>query len=182
MIASIIANDGERAARRFVGGIVANLARPPVDLDIVQMEAVAAGQCDLAIANSYYYARIVPLQANPLQGNGGDKPKQLIAAVAPRALEQDGRGVHVNISAFALTRASRQPDLARRLMEYMVRPLAQRLYADASHDFPILGGLGGDASEQIFGDFKEDALPLAALARHYELAERISREEGWVWK
>jgi iron(III) transport system substrate-binding protein len=182
MLASIIANDGEQTARRFVRGIVANLARPPVDLDVVQLEAVAAGQCDLAIANSYYYERIVPLQASALQGDGGARAKELIAAVAPRALEQNRRGVHVNISAFALTRASRQPALARRLMEYMAQPLAQRLYADASHDFPIIDGLRSAPSAKIFGDFKEDTLPIATLANHYKLAERISREEGWSWK
>ena len=182
LLASIIAHDGEAAARRFVRGIVANLARSPVDLDTVQLEGIAAGVCDLAIANSYYYARIVPLQASPLQGNPAEQPRHLIAAVAPLALEQAGRGVHMNISAFALTKASRQPELARRLMEYMAQPLAQMLYARGSKDFPVLAGLRTDADRQVFGSFKEDMLPIAALAPHYRLAEQISRGEGWLWK
>ena len=135
-----------------------------------------SGYADLADAP------IVPLQTSPLQGDGGAQPKQLIAAVAPLALEQNGRGVHMNISGFAQTRASRQPVLARRLMEYMTRPLAQRLYADAARDFPIIDGVRGRASQQIFGDFKEDSLPIAELANYYELAEDISKQEGWLWK
>ncbi len=182
LLASVIAHAGEQAARRLVRGIVANLARQPVDLDTVQLEGIAANVCDLAVVNSYYYARIVPLQASPLQGNLGAKPKQIVAAVAPLALEQDGRGVHMNISAFALTRASAQPALARRLMEYVLQPLAQRLYADASKDFPMIDDLRSSSARQIFGDFTEDVVPIASLAPHYGLAEEISREEGWLWK
>jgi iron(III) transport system substrate-binding protein len=182
LIASVIAHDGEPAARALVRGLVSNLARPPVDLDIVQLEAITAGICDLAIANSYYYQRIVPLQFSPLTGDSGEAAKRLIAAVAPVALEQNGRGVHMNVSGFALTRSSKNPALARRLMEYMLRPLAQSLYANAAGHFPITDALRTSVSTQVFGAFKEDSLALSELAKYYELAEQISRQEGWLWE
>ena len=182
MIASMIAHDGEQAARDFVRGIVRNLARTPVDLDVEQIRAVGAGECDLAIANSYYYARLLDLQYNPLVATAGTQAQRMMENVVPLALEQKGRGVHMNISAFALTKMSRQRELAIELMEYMVRPLAQRLYATASKDFPIGASLRSAQDKQVFGDFREDDLPIAELAPHYPLAEKISREVGWLWK
>lgn len=182
LLASIIAHDGEQAARRFVRGLVKNFARTPVDLDNEQLRAVGAGTCDVAIANSYYYARLLQLRYNPLSPSAGAEVAQFADNVVPLAMEQGGRGVHMNISGFALTKASRQSAIGIRLMEYLVQPLAQRLYADASKDFPIGAGLRSAAAKQTFGDFDEDTLGIAELAQHYPLAERISREEGWLWK
>jgi iron(III) transport system substrate-binding protein len=182
LLASLIANDGEQAARRFVRGIVKNLARTPVDLDIEQIRAVGAGKCDLAIANSYYYGRLLGFRYNPLSATAGAEVGRILDNVVPLAVEQKGRGVHMNISAFALTRMSQQPQRAIQLMEYLVQPLAQRLYADAAKDFPIIAGLRSNEADLVFGEFHEDASPIADLARHYQQAEKLSREEGWLWK
>ena len=106
----------------------------------------------------------------------------MLANVRPLALEQTGRGTHMNISGFALTKATQERVAAIRLMEYLVRPLAQRLYADTSKDFPIVEALRSDEARQMFGEFREDTLPVAQWAEHYPLAEKITRQAGWLWK
>ncbi len=175
MLSSMIAHDGERSTRRFVKGLVNNFAREPIDLDIVQIQGIADGICDIAIANSYYYGRLFPQARDP-------ETKRILDAVGMVYLEQDGRGVHVNISGFAMTKAMAHRDAAKRLMEYMVQPTVQRLYADGSKDHPILPGLKPDTALAALGDFKEDELSIHELGQHYDVAEKISREENWLWE
>lgn len=175
MLAAMIAHDGEAATRRFVRGLVANFARTPIDLDNVQIQGVVDGVCDVAIANSYYFGRMMtPMVVRANQPT--------FDAVGIHYLDQAGRGAHVNASGFAMAKGARNTAVAQRLMEYMVRPAVQRLYADASVDHPILPGLKPHGALQVLGAFKEDTLPLHTLGDHYALAEQISREEGWMWK
>ena len=175
MLSSMIAHDGERATRRFVKNLVDNFAREPIDLDIVQIQGIADGICDIAIGNSYYYGRLFPQARDP-------ETKRILDSVGMVYLEQEGRGVHVNISGFAMTKATAHKADALRLMEFMVRPTVQRLYADGSKDHPILPGLKPDTALIALGDFKEDDLSIHELGRHYDLAEQISREENWLWE
>lgn len=182
LVASMLAHNGEAAAKAYVGGVVSNFARAPVDLDIEQLRAVADGICDLTVANSYYYQRLSATQYNPIAPDSGASVRNLLDAVKPLAVEQTGRGTHMNISGFALTRAAAKPETARMLMEYVVQPLAQRLYADTSHDFPVVEGLRSQLSIDLFGDFKEDDLAIAALGDHYAKAEELTRASNWRWK
>lgn len=175
MLAAMIAHDGEAATRRFVQGLVANFAREPIDLDNVQIAGVAEGVCDIAIANSYYFGRMMtPMMARANQAT--------LDAVGIHYLDQTGRGAHVNVSGFAMLKGAANTGPAKQLMEYMMRPAVQRLYADGSVDHPILPGLKPHAALQALGTFKEDELPIHTFGEHYALAEQISREEGWLWK
>ena len=177
LIASIIANEGEQAAQAFANGLVANFARTPIDLDIEQIKGVADGTCDLAIANSYYFARVM---RNPgdLVTQPSDIKKQILEQVAIHYPDR----THVNISGFGLTRAKRNRKAAQQLMEFVVQPAAQRLYADTEGDYPIAQGLPPHALLQQLGTYNEDELPLHKLAEHYAAAERVTRESGWLWK
>lgn len=175
MLASMIANDGEAATRRFVDGLVSNFAREPIDLDLVQIQGIADGICDVAIANSYYYGRLVPQMRDP-------ETKRILDAVGIVFLEQEGRGVHMNVSGFAMTRKTDKQDAALQLMEYMIRPTVQRLYADGSMDHPIVPGLKPHDGLVGLGDFTEDDLAIHELGAHYDLAEQISRDGNWLWK
>lgn len=181
LIAAMVINHGETATRKWVRGLVANFAREPVDLDIVQLKGVADGTCDLAIANSYYFARLKPMAYDVISG-GPSSAQAILDEVDVLYLEQDSIGTHVNISGFGMTKSTENSATARRFMEFLARPAVQRLYADGSKDYPILPGLKPHLAMQSMGSFKEDALPLASLADYYELAETISRAEGWLWK
>lgn len=182
LVASILAHDGESRARSYATGVVSNFAREPIDLDIEQLRAVADGTCDITVANSYYYQRLSAMQYNPIAPDGGSSVRQLLDSVKPLAVEQSTRGTHMNISGFARTANASNTDAALALMEYVVQPLAQRLYADTSHDFPIVDELRSQLSRDLFGDFQEDQMPIAKLADHYVKAEEITRASGWRWK
>lgn len=175
MLAAMIAHDGEAATRRFVKGLVANFARTPIDLDNMQIQGVVDGVCDVAIANSYYFGRMMsPMVSRANQAT--------LDAVGIHYLDQGGRGAHMNASGFAMVKGARNIEATLRLMDYMVRPAVQRLYADASVDHPIRPDLRPHTALQTLGAFQEDTLPLHTLGEHYDLAEQISREEGWLWK
>lgn len=175
LLSSMIARDGERITRRFVSGLVDNFARTPIDLDIEQLRGIADGICDVAIANSYYYGRLFPQALDP-------EVKRMLDAVGMVYLEQEGRGTHVNISGFAMTKKADNQEDALKLMEYMVRPTVQRLYADGSKDHPIVPGLKPHDVLAALGDFKEDDLAIHELGAYYDRAEQISRDEGWLWE
>ena len=175
MLAALIAREGEQATRSFVKGLVSNFARDPIDLDLVQLDGIVDGVCDLAIANSYYYGRLLTQARDP-------DIKRILDAVGVLFLDQATHGAHMNVSGFALIKGAPNPSAARTLMRYMIRPAVQRLYADASMDHPVVSGLKPNSALQTLGAFAEDAQPIHELGQYYELAERISREEGWLWK
>ncbi len=182
LLASIIAAEGEASARRFVEGLVANLARPPTDLDIAQLQGVFQGACDITLANSYYYERLLAQRYDPLMPEAGKAAAAMLAEVKPLAVEQDGRGVHMNVSAVALARNAANRKAAVKLMEYAVTPLAQRLLTQPGRELPVVDSVRSRSSTALFGEFREDDQPLAGLAAHYAAAERIAKESGWIWE
>jgi iron(III) transport system substrate-binding protein len=182
LIASRIAHHGEAKAREWVRGIAANLARKPIDLDIEQIKGVASGVCDLAIANSYYYARLLPMPFDVLSNPGRREREAILKKAVPHHFDADPNGTHVNISGFAMTRATRNREAAQRFTEYMVRPAVQRLYADGSMDYPVINGLEAHKELRDLGSFTEDTLAIHELGAHYAAAERITKEAGWLWK
>lgn len=180
LIASIIAHEGEQATRKWVRGMVANFARTPVDLDIKQIQDIAAGLCDITLANSYYYGRMMPLPFDVISGQV--MRKKVLDEVGMHFVEHLGYGTHFNISGYARTRSEKNSENALAFMEYLASPSVQRLYADSSKDYPVISGLKPHLVLQQLGEYTEDKLPLSDLSQHYKLAERISKEEGWLWK
>lgn len=180
LLAAMLAHTGPEAVRQYAQGLVQNFARTPVDLDLEQIKGVANGLCDVALANSYYYARMQPLAYDVVSGTYSDA-KRILDAVAIHYPDASGPGVHVNISGFGMVRDAPNAKAAKQLMEFLVRPSIQRLYADASKDYPIIP-MKPHAILQALGNFREDALPLHQLSSHYEQAEALSRASGWLWK
>lgn len=181
LLASMLAHDGEAKVRDFVRGLIANFAREPIDLDIKQITGIADGICDIALANSYYFARLESTSFDIISGTYTDA-KRLLQSVGVLYPKAEHKGVHMNISGYGLTKATKNRGKAIKLMEYLVRPAVQRLYADPSRDYPIVSGLKPHSVLQKLGTFDEDKLAISELAKHYDLAERISKEEGWLWK
>jgi iron(III) transport system substrate-binding protein len=171
LIASIVAAEGREKAQLWASGFAANLARPPAGGDRDQIQAVAAGLCDIAIANTYYLAGMLSAE------NGRDKA----AAASLRVFwpNQDGRGAHVNVSAAAVAVHARNRDNAVKLIEYLSGDAAQRLYAERVQEYPVKPGIAMSPILQRFGEFKADSLPLAALADHQAEALKIADRAGW---
>lgn len=171
LVASMIAANGVETVEAWAEGFVANFAREPAGGDRDQIMAVAAGECDIAIANTYYLAGMMT----------GDDEAQKEAAqkVAVFWPNQDGRGAHVNISGGGVTASAKHVENAVKLLEFMVSDEAQKIYAEAINEYPVKPGVPASAAVAAFGDFKADPLNLAEIGEHNAEAVRLMDRAGW---
>lgn len=171
LVASMIANDGEQQTEAWARGLVANFARPPKGGDRDQIKAAAAGQCDIAIANTYYAGAML---------SGKDEEQK--AAAAKMGLfwpNQEGRGAHVNVSGVGMTAAARNGENARKLMEYLVGEEAQKWYAEVNHEYPVRADVAWSEILESWGEFKADTLNLSRLGELNGDAVRLMDRAGW---
>ena len=169
LIASVIANDGEVAAEQWLQGVKANLARKPQGNDRSQAKAIAEGECDVALANTYYYGAMI---ANPEERGWAEA----VTLVFPN---QGDRGAHVNVSGGAVTRAAKNRDNAVRLLEYLSGDEAQRLYAEQNFEYPVKPGVPPSPQVAAWGSFKADTLPLVNVAQQRAAATRLVDRVGF---
>jgi iron(III) transport system substrate-binding protein len=171
LVGAILAANGPEKTEEWCRGLVANLARPPQGGDTDQIEAVAAGVGDVAIVNSYYFARLAASN-DPAQRAIVEK----LGVIFPN---QDDRGTHVNISGAAVTRHAPHRDHAIALLEYLVSPEAQRYFADVSLEYPVNPAVEPHPVLQGFGSFRQDTLNAARYAELADEAVRIMDRAGW---
>ena len=117
LVASMIVANGQAAAQKWSQALVGNLARPPRGGDRDQIKAAAAGQCDIAVANTYYYGKMLDSKKDPAQLEAANK----MAIFWPN---QEGRGAHINISGAGISKYSKNRESAIRLLEFLVSPAA----------------------------------------------------------
>lgn len=170
-IAAFIAHHGALVAERWAAGMVANFARKPSGGDRDQIRAVASGECDIALANTYYLAR--------LASSNNEKDRAAAAAVAIAWPNQNGKGAHINVSGAAVTASAKHPENAVKLIEFLVGAEAQEIYARTVFEFPIRGGITLAPLVASWGDFKADGLDLSLLGKHNAEAVRIADRVGW---
>lgn len=142
LVASMIEHLGAEKTEQIVRGWVANLATDVFSDDTNLLEAIAAGQCEVGIANSYYYGRIVDEKP--------DFPVKIFWA------NQGTTGTHVNISGAGVTLGAKNPEGAIKLMEWLSSDQAQGLYASADKEFPVKEGIDKSALLKSWGEFKQD--------------------------
>lgn len=172
LAASMIAAHGEKEAEEWVRGLVANLARPPKGGDRDQIKAAAAGLCDLAIANTYYYGGMLYGEGEP----GEREAAQKMGLFWPN---QNGRGAHVNISGAAITRYAKNRDNALRLLEYLVGLEAQRWYAEVNYEYPVAANVPVSDALKSWGAFTADSLNLGILGEYNKAAVKLMDRAGW---
>jgi iron(III) transport system substrate-binding protein len=173
LLASVIAHDGEEAARAWAAGLKDNLARDPEGGDTDQIRAVASGQCAIAIGNTYYFARALAEEVKGLTPADG---RDRIAWVFPN---QADRGTHVNISGVAMAANAPNADNALKFMEYLASDAAQQFFAGINYEYPAVAGAAVDSTLQGMGSFKADTLNLSALGENQARAQQIYNELGW---
>lgn len=171
MLAGMIAAEGPAKAESWAKGIVANLARKPQGGDRDQIVAVAAGACDIAIANTYYYGALVTSK--------DAKEREAAEQVGIFWPDQQGRGAHVNISGGGVTQSAKNKAEAVRLLEFLSDDEAQRIYAEVNQEYPVKPGVAPSAMVASWGKFKADALNVAALGDNNAEAVRIFDRVGW---
>lgn len=172
LVASMIAHHGEEEAEKWLEDLKANLARKPAGGDRDSVRDVKAGLCDLAIGNTYYMAAMLK---NPDQKEWADAVRILFP-------NTNGRGTHVNISGMSLTANAPNKDNALKLMEFLVSPEAQEIYAQVNGEYPVVPGVPASKLVESWGTLKADALPLEKIAelrkKASELIDSVQFDQG----
>ena len=169
LLASLIEAHGADAAERWAAGVVANFARPPQGNDTANLRAVAAGECGVTIANTYYIGRLL--------GSDQAADREVAEALGVVFPNQDNRGTHVNISGAGVTRYAPNAANAVRFLEYLTSGFAQRLFAEGNNEYPVVGDTTGPIA--ALGRFKEDQINAALLGERQAEAVRVFDRAGW---
>lgn len=168
---SLLAAHGEARTEAWAKGLVDNMARKPQGGDTDQIKAVAAGEGDVAVSNTYYLGRIL----------GSRKPEdQAIAAkVAVFFPNQQDRGTHVNVSGAGVVKGAPHRENAVKFLEYLVTPEAQKLFAEGNYEYPVVAGVPANPVVAAWGPFKEDELNASVYGRNNAEALKIMDRAGW---
>ncbi|MEM6839456.1 MAG: Fe(3+) ABC transporter substrate-binding protein [Cyanobacteria bacterium P01_C01_bin.120] len=171
LVAGMIETNGMEATEAWAEGMVNNFARDPEGNDTAQIKAVAAGLGDIAIANSYYLARL---------GNSDDPQNQAIfEKVGVFFPNQSGRGTHVNISGAGALNTAPNLEGAIAFLEYLSTPTAQEFFAKGNNEYPVVAGTEVDPVLKNFGDFKEDEVNVEAYGSNADEAVQLMDRAGW---
>lgn len=165
LTAAYIGHHGAAEAEDWLRGVKANLARKPQGNDRAQVKAVWAGECDVAIGNTYYMAAML---ADPEQREWAEA----VQIVFPTF---EGHGAHMNISGVAMTTAAPNKANAIKLMEFLVSEEGQQIYAELNAEYPVVEGVKASDLVASWGEFSADDLPLAEIAEHRAEALKIAQ-------
>jgi iron(III) transport system substrate-binding protein len=171
LLASIIAADGESKAEAWAKSVAGNLARAPKGGDTDQIRAVGAGECDVAISNTYYFVR--------LMNSTKPEDKELVAKLAVSFPNQADRGTHVNISGGGMVKTAPNKENARRLLEYLASDEAQKYFSDGNNEWPAAEVKTENKALNSLGTFKVDHVNVGTLGRNQPTAQAIYNRAGW---
>ncbi|GIW08059.1 MAG: iron deficiency-induced protein A [Dehalococcoidia bacterium] len=168
---SLIAAHGEPFVEEWARGIARNLARTPQGGDTDQLLAVAAGQGDVAISNTYYVARLLA-SSNPEDRAVAEK----LGVFFPN---QNDRGTHVNISGGCV--ASNAPHRAEAIefLEFLASDGAQAIFALGNHEYPVVAGQALSPIIEQWGPFREDTISAAVFGANNPRALLLMNRAGW---
>lgn len=170
LLAAIIEANGAETAQKWADGVVANFARKPQSNDTGQLRAVAAGECAVTVANTYYLGRIFS------SDKAADRDvAENLGVMFPN---QGDRGSHVNISGAGITKHAPNKANAIRFLEYLTSDYAQRLFAQGNNEYPVIGDVTGPVA--TLGEFKEDQIAASVLGERQAQAVKIFDRAGWL--
>ena len=166
---------GEQKAEAWLLGLNANLARPPKGGDTDQIKAVAAGECDIAVTNSYYLARLMR----------SSKPDEIAVAnkVGVVFPNQQSWGTHMNIAGGAVAKYSKNPANAVKFLEYLASADAQNYFANGNNEWPAAKGVdpGNPALKAMTGGkpFKSETIPIGAVGANMTKVQQMLDRVGF---
>ena len=170
--AAMIKHNGTEATENWAKGIVANFARAPKGGDTDQLKAVAAGECGVAIANSYYLARLMR----------SDKPedRKVVQALGVVWPNQQTWGTHINVSGAGIIKTAPHKAAAVKFLEYLSSDQAQTYFADGNNEWPVVPSVKpNNPALKELGSFKPDAINVGELARNAAKAQKLYDRAGW---
>ncbi len=171
LLASIIHHSGKQAAQEWAKGLVNNFARNPKGGDKDQISAVAAGQCEIALVNTYYVGGMIHSQS--------EKEQDIVSKVSVFWPNQEDRGAHVNLSGVGITSSSKNTQEAVKLIEYLLNDESQAWYAKVNIEYPVVGGIDQTELDKFWGPFKADSMQIERLGHYNKDAVIIMDSVGW---
>lgn len=171
LVASMIANSGIETSQNWANNFVKNFSRKPKGGDRDQILAAAAGECDIAIANTYYFGKMF---------NSRDESQKIatekIAVFWPN---QNNRGAHVNVSGIGVTKAAKNKKNAIKLMEFLTTKDSQKWYAEVNYEYPVRPDAEWSDTLKDWGKFKADSLNLSKLGELNKEASQLMDRAKW---
>ncbi|MEO0367695.1 MAG: Fe(3+) ABC transporter substrate-binding protein [Pseudomonadota bacterium] len=172
LVASQIAHNGEEVTGEWAQGLVNNMARKPQGGDRDQIRAAALGQCPIAVANTYYLAKM-------LSESSSESDRELAGQLTVISPDQEGFGTHVNVSGAGVLKTAPNKENAIRLLEYLASDSAQEIYANVNYEYPIRDDVKQNEILTGFGDFVTDQLNLTKLGELNPAAVKLMDRAGW---
>ena len=173
LVASLIKNIGEEATEKWAKKLVSNFARKPQGNDRSQIIAVANGEADLAIANSYYIGIM-------LSGSAGQEQLEAAKKVKMIFPNQDNRGAHINISGAGILKNAPNKDNANSFIEFLISKRVQKYMIDKSYEYSVLNDVAPSSEIAGFGtDFKEDQTSVRSFGELNPYAVKLMDRSGW---
>ena len=173
LMSSLVENLGSEETIKWSESVVANFARNPKGNDRDQVKAIAAGQGDIAIVNSYYIGLLLSSEKEE-EINAG----KAVSVFFPNQGEGE-RGAHINVSGIALTKNSPNKENAIKLIKYLNTVKAQETYVNNSYEYSVNPNIKPDKIVQAWGEFKKDPVDLNSLGTNRNEAIRIFDKTGW---
>ena len=175
LVASLIANNGKKATAEWAKGVVSNMAREPKGNDRAQIMAVAAGEADIAVANTYYLALM-------LSGKKGAEQQAAAKKVKAFFPNQNDRGTHMNISCAALVKGAPNKANAIALVDFLLSPESQEHFTNNTFEFPMIGGVSPSplVVNNLGLDFKQDLVTkVSSYGKNQAAALEVMTAAGW---
>ncbi|MEM1374188.1 MAG: extracellular solute-binding protein [Pseudomonadota bacterium] len=170
--AALTAHLGQEAIQDWATAVVGNFARAPQGGDTDQLRGIASGECDIAMSNTYYFARAVRKEVSGLD----EQARAGIGWVFPN---QDSIGAHVNISGGGLAANAPNKENAIKFLEYLASDQAQQYFSAGNDEYPGVPGVAISPSVASLGFFRPDAIDLADIADNIDAANEILTNAGW---
>ncbi|MFZ2018660.1 MAG: Fe(3+) ABC transporter substrate-binding protein [Methyloceanibacter sp.] len=175
LIASMIAAHGEEWTETWLKGVKSNLARKPAGDDRLQVKGVYAGECDIAVGNTYYMGAMLKNDKEPEQKEWANS----VNIIFPNT---DDRGTHVNISGAVVAKYAPHKDNAVKLLEFLASDQGQETYADVNNEYPVKEGIPWSPLVKSWGAFKPDPISLNDIAalrkKASELVDKVGFDDG----
>ncbi|UWR79998.1 extracellular solute-binding protein [Phaeobacter inhibens] len=171
LLASIVTHHGEEAATDWAKGVVANMARAPQGGDTDQLRGIVSGECEIAVGNSYYFARSIRKDVKGLSAD-----RDMIGWVFPA---QDAEGAHMNLSGGGVAVNAPNKDNAVKFLEYLASDQAQQYFSAGNDEYPAVPGVALAPSIAALGHFKPDDVQLSDVAKNIPTAQKIFNQVGW---
>jgi iron(III) transport system substrate-binding protein len=171
LLASIITHTDEATAKAWAQGVVDNMARAPQGGDTDQIRGIVSGECEISVANTYYFARAIRKNVK-----GVTDDIDTIGWVFP---DQGGNGAHMNLSGAGVAANAPNKDNAILFLEYLASDQAQKYFSAGNDEYPAVPGVGLSSSVSELGFFKPDDVDLSAVADNIPTAQKIFDQVGW---